>query len=94
MDRRTPTAGTKLALPSWAAISYALARALRLLVLVTLFLGGSTSHEFAMAGDVETHASMMHNAHTMDHDAPHDACGRGRPATSTPAAAVSWASAC
>jgi hypothetical protein len=74
MGYSPPIAGTNLGLPSWAGMSRALVRSLQLLLLVALFLGGTTSHEVAMAGGMGPHADAPHMVHSMDHGAPHDAC--------------------
>lgn len=64
---------------SWALMSAALARAIRLLALLAVLLGGVTSHEVAMAGGSmhgEQVAGAVHheNHHAITANA-HDTCG-------------------
>lgn len=51
--------------------------ALRLLFLLTLFLGGAMGHEFAMAGGMNLHRPVIDTAHVMHHETAADTCAQG-----------------
>lgn len=67
-------AGTGAVGQSWTAMSCSLSRALRLFMLLALFLGASTTHELAMAGEMNVEASITGNVQTMHFDAMEHAC--------------------
>lgn len=66
--------GNELAAAEYGAMAHPVARALWLLLLVALLLGGQTSHEVGMAHDMEPHSAAMHAMHSMAHGDSTESC--------------------